>query len=555
MSESDLDQQGSPEFEYEYNGPTLGWQKAYIINETTTTIDLDFYVSPTGSDSNPGTSTLFPFLTLQKAVDAAAQYDYQGLYVPRVHVADGVFANTTVKLPPLINGIGGYITGDVVTPTNVTLNDNGSDYTFKALPNSNWYVQGFKLNGTYGAFYVDRFAQLGIGSITYAGNFSQAVIDVVALGWLIGATFPSVDTFTVTATSWPGGFIFSRGTIVADNWSVTFSNAISMAWLISLDFASSGFAAAGMTFTNGANVTCTSFCIGLFNGAYFEVDSAGSTKVDGVTLSRANAPGFAAGFLIDTTRSYFGPDYTTNSAVAYTGLPLIDAAGSLRADYNFTTASTWTFRYPSGGAFVIEAPGGGTNSALTLDSTANGGASWIITSVAGAPNLVNFVELVGPNFPSPLAMSPTAITTANGNVIGWGGTAYQAGAPDTAFSRFAANVVVLGNGTPGDFSGTFVATSLFGQNSGVIGFGDAGFSRLATGVIALGNAAAGNASGTLVATALYSNQATAIAHSSATITGGGTGNVPTLNAGPVTGDPTKWLPYDDNGVTRYIPSW
>ncbi len=41
----------------------------------------------------------------------------------------------------------------------------------------------------------------------------------------------------------------------------------------------------------------------------------------------------------------------------------------------------------------------------------------------------------------------------------------------------------------------------------------------------------------------------------ATITGGATGNVPTLTAGPVTGNPTKWLPYDDNGTTRYIPAW
>jgi hypothetical protein len=36
---------------------------------------------------------------------------------------------------------------------------------------------------------------------------------------------------------------------------------------------------------------------------------------------------------------------------------------------------------------------------------------------------------------------------------------------------------------------------------------------------------------------------------------GSTSNVPTLTAGPVTGNPTKWIPVDDNGITRYIPSW
>lgn len=56
-------------------------------------------------------------------------------------------------------------------------------------------------------------------------------------------------------------------------------------------------------------------------------------------------------------------------------------------------------------------------------------------------------------------------------------------------------------------------------------------------------------------TTIYSNSATVMLGSKTTITGGATGNVPTLLAGPVTGEPTKWLPYDDNGTTRYIPSW
>lgn len=54
---------------------------------------------------------------------------------------------------------------------------------------------------------------------------------------------------------------------------------------------------------------------------------------------------------------------------------------------------------------------------------------------------------------------------------------------------------------------------------------------------------------------IYTGTATFILRNTATITGASTGNVPTLTAGPVTGNPTKWLPYDDNGTTRYIPSW
>jgi hypothetical protein len=54
---------------------------------------------------------------------------------------------------------------------------------------------------------------------------------------------------------------------------------------------------------------------------------------------------------------------------------------------------------------------------------------------------------------------------------------------------------------------------------------------------------------------VYTNSATQILGSETTITGGGTSNVPTLTSGPVTGNPTKWMPYDDNGTTRYIPAW
>jgi hypothetical protein len=54
---------------------------------------------------------------------------------------------------------------------------------------------------------------------------------------------------------------------------------------------------------------------------------------------------------------------------------------------------------------------------------------------------------------------------------------------------------------------------------------------------------------------VYTDDAAHILHSTTTITGGGTSNSPTLTAGPVSGNPTKWLPYDDNGTTRYIPAW
>lgn len=41
----------------------------------------------------------------------------------------------------------------------------------------------------------------------------------------------------------------------------------------------------------------------------------------------------------------------------------------------------------------------------------------------------------------------------------------------------------------------------------------------------------------------------------AALTAGATGNAPTLTAGPVAGNPTKWIAINDAGTTRYIPTW
>jgi hypothetical protein len=53
-----------------------------------------------------------------------------------------------------------------------------------------------------------------------------------------------------------------------------------------------------------------------------------------------------------------------------------------------------------------------------------------------------------------------------------------------------------------------------------------------------------------------------ITHGSATLltttvnlTNGAAAQVATLNNGPLAGDPTKWVPVNDNGTTRYVPLW
>lgn len=50
-------------------------------------------------------------------------------------------------------------------------------------------------------------------------------------------------------------------------------------------------------------------------------------------------------------------------------------------------------------------------------------------------------------------------------------------------------------------------------------------------------------------------QTTVMFRSTQNLTNGAAANVGTLNNAPAAGNPTKWIPIDDNGTTRFIPAW
>lgn len=55
--------------------------------------------------------------------------------------------------------------------------------------------------------------------------------------------------------------------------------------------------------------------------------------------------------------------------------------------------------------------------------------------------------------------------------------------------------------------------------------------------------------------AALTNTTGRLVDSSATLSDGAAGNTGTLTNAPASGDPTKWVAIDDNGVTRYVPAW
>ncbi len=189
------------------NGGTLiEWPAQGTI---TATGNLTFYVDPAGSDSNPGTIGS-PFLTIQHALNVTAQYNYQGLYFPKINLNAGTYTEAII-LPPLFNLAQtqrGYLVGDNTTPGNVVLDATGH---FRAIygmgGNCIWEVDGFQINGN---------CSQGI-SVT-----ANAFILPGALNWNITGTIYYIQQ---------GGTIFgsSAGTLnylkIGNGWIFGFENA------------------------------------------------------------------------------------------------------------------------------------------------------------------------------------------------------------------------------------------------------------------------------------------------------------------------------------------
>lgn len=59
----------------------------------------------------------------------------------------------------------------------------------------------------------------------------------------------------------------------------------------------------------------------------------------------------------------------------------------------------------------------------------------------------------------------------------------------------------------------------------------------------------------ITASSVTQTDATALIHTATALNNGAAAQVATMTNGPAAGNPTKWVPIDDNGTTRYIPAW
>jgi hypothetical protein len=124
-----------------------------VTHREVLTADRSYYVLKTGSDSNDGLANTAggAFLTIQKAIDAAAALD-SSIYNVGINVGDGTYSQAlTLKR---MAGAGAItITGNTTTPANVVIAAGGSIAINGSNTLTRYNITGVRITGTsFGIF-------------------------------------------------------------------------------------------------------------------------------------------------------------------------------------------------------------------------------------------------------------------------------------------------------------------------------------------------------------------------------------------------------------------
>jgi hypothetical protein len=193
----------------------------------------------------------------------------------------------------------------------------------------------------------------------------------------------------------------------------------------------------------------------------------------------------------------------------------------------------------------------GTSVALTALSKINGNAAALPTALVGTLLQVGnsdgtatrvLAESFGAAFPGfngrraqTTAAAPSAL--ASGDIIlafqsfGYGATGYAVGSKASFFSQTTQAWTDTANGTK-----WIIQTTPNGSTTATV-------------------AATFDQDQSLTIAAGITTGSTTLHTTTVALTNGAAAQVGTLNNSPAAGNPTKWIPINDNGTTRYIPCW
>ncbi len=213
------------------------------------TADLTYYVSTAGNDSNDGLTVGTPFLTIQKAINTAVDYNRPSAVGNiTIQLANGTYSVTTVILRRFSGSGTITIRGDPTTPANVTITTSAGLAVWAYDSASSWYLNGLRLQSSASgtAILSEKGADVYISAIDFSTGFSTHLWTV--LGGIIRAN----GNYSITAgaaqhvTAQTSGSIDVSGRTLTITGTPAFSTAFAnVGYIGNANFA-------GCTFTGSA---------------------------------------------------------------------------------------------------------------------------------------------------------------------------------------------------------------------------------------------------------------------------------------------------------------
>jgi len=403
------------------------------------------------------------------------------------------------------------------------------------------------------------------GGVTIHGSFT-------ATGLVTSADL-NADVFS-TAHSWGGIQTLTTPVFTGLPTGTGVATANTASTLVARD-GSGNFSAGTITAALTGNATTATTATNATNGATV----ATSTNASFFPLFAASSSNSNQPFNLDTTFTY-NPSTDTLTAATFVGaltghasLDLALTGGTMSGAIAMgTNAITGLTTLAAAGALTFQSNGStaagiintsqqwgivNTSPKTTFDVNANTSSSpalIVSTSVArfqAADSVAGGVEFVSYG------------ATSSGNIISGGAALGTAASPSASgVSQYAYNMRGYGYNAGWQVGGIWIMRTSEAWSAGHQGMAHDWYTtpnasttlQLSMTLQASGGLSVGTSSDP-GSGLIYTNSASFLMRTKTSLTGGGTGSVPTLTAGPAAGNPTKWLPYDDNGTTRYIPAW